>query len=67
MREYLARRRCAHRDKLVAKVQTCSRCKRASYCDATCQKAHWKQHKVTCKPADAVPQPLRVNASTSHT
>ncbi|KAK8070207.1 C6 transcription factor [Apiospora phragmitis] len=30
----------------------CSRCKRAWYCDATCQTAHWKNHKVTCvRPA----------------
>eukprot|EP01113_Clastostelium_recurvatum_P051378 TRINITY_DN9971_c0_g2_i1.p1 TRINITY_DN9971_c0_g2~~TRINITY_DN9971_c0_g2_i1.p1 ORF type:complete len:158 (+),score=25.00 TRINITY_DN9971_c0_g2_i1:381-854(+) len=27
----------------------CSRCKLASYCNATCQRAHWRTHKKTCK------------------
>ena len=26
----------------------CGRCKKASYCDAACQKSHWKEHKRTC-------------------
>lgn len=27
----------------------CSRCKSVYYCDATCQKADWKEHKKICK------------------
>ena len=27
----------------------CSRSLFARYCDATCQKAHWKSHKIICK------------------
>jgi hypothetical protein len=27
----------------------CSRCKQQYYCSAKCQKAHWKEHKPTCK------------------
>jgi len=27
----------------------CSRCLCARYCDATCQKSHWKIHKKICK------------------
>lgn len=30
-----------------AKLQ-CTRCKLARYCDAKCQKAHWKSHKKAC-------------------
>lgn len=32
----------------------CARCQAAFYCYATCQKAHWKQHKLYCFPANAV-------------
>lgn len=33
---------------------TCSRCKNASYCNADCQKEHWKQggHKYECKEVE---------------
>lgn len=27
----------------------CAKCRRASYCDRDCQKAHWKQHKQVCR------------------
>ena len=27
----------------------CGRCKQACYCDATCQRAGWKEHKKACK------------------
>jgi hypothetical protein len=35
----------------VVKLLTCSRCKKASYCSAAHQKAHWKKHKKVCKAA----------------
>ena len=31
----------------------CSRCKQARYCSVSCQKAHWKTHKLECKPPAA--------------
>lgn len=33
------------------KLLSCSRCRAVSYCDAACQKAHWKAHKEFCKIA----------------
>ena len=27
----------------------CSRCHCVSYCNSTCQKKHWKEHKIKCK------------------
>ncbi len=29
----------------------CGQCRSVFYCNATCQKAHWKEHKKTCFPA----------------
>jgi len=34
----------------------CSRCKKVSYCDASCQAAHWAAHKPRCA-APAAPEP----------
>ncbi|GMI01174.1 hypothetical protein TrLO_g3854 [Triparma laevis f. longispina] len=34
-------------------LMTCSRCKKAHYCDKECQKTHWKAHKKFCKTAAA--------------
>mmetsp|Transcript_45336 Transcript_45336/g.109788 ORF Transcript_45336/g.109788 Transcript_45336/m.109788 type:complete len:491 (+) Transcript_45336:60-1532(+) len=33
------------------KLLTCSRCRNAHYCSKECQKADWKEHKVTCMQA----------------
>ena len=33
----------------------CSRCRKMSYCDRHCQKAHWKFHKAACNSNPAVP------------
>jgi hypothetical protein len=30
-------------------VECCGRCRIVCYCNATCQKASWKVHKITCK------------------
>lgn len=34
-----------------AKLQACGKCKRQLYCSTACQKAHWAEHKKTCKAA----------------
>lgn len=33
------------------KLLECGRCRKTSYCSATCQKSDWKKHKRTCVPA----------------
>lgn len=33
-------------------LMVCSRCRTVSYCSATCQKNHWRFHKVNCKSRD---------------
>ncbi|KAF8535830.1 hypothetical protein BDD12DRAFT_796758 [Trichophaea hybrida] len=40
---------CRKEEEDGAKLMTCSRCKVVRYCSATCQKADWKKHKLTCK------------------
>ncbi len=32
-------------------LSRCGKCRQVTYCSAGCQKAHWKLHKKTCKPA----------------
>ena len=39
---------CNHCKKHKADLKQCVRCKIALYCDANCQKADWRKHKVTC-------------------
>ncbi len=39
---------CGRRAAKDAKLMCCSRCHGAYYCDAECQKKHWKEHKHTC-------------------
>eukprot|EP00741_Cyanophora_paradoxa_P011725 tig00020563_g11329.t1 len=34
-------------------LKECGRCHAVSYCNADCQRAHWKQHKKACKAAPA--------------
>ncbi|ETV91658.1 hypothetical protein, variant [Aphanomyces invadans] len=44
-------RRCAACDKKAAedkKLKRCTRCQCVFYCDAQCQRNHWKDHKVNC-------------------
>jgi hypothetical protein len=38
---------CGTKSKLPLKQ--CSRCQSDIYCDAKCQKAHWKEHRNKCK------------------
>lgn len=40
--------RCANCNSMQEEMKRCSRCKMVLYCDAICQKAHWKQHKKIC-------------------
>ena len=47
----LARRTCATCSKMALKMLRCSRCKAAFYCDAACQKRHWREHKAACGAA----------------
>lgn len=45
-------RACAQCHKVPAAASTllqCGACKAVSYCDRTCQKAHWKVHKAQCR------------------
>lgn len=30
-------------------LKNCSGCKNAMYCSVTCQRSHWKEHKVSCR------------------
>ncbi|CAI5714927.1 unnamed protein product [Peronospora destructor] len=46
-------RRCAKCDKRAAsgkELKRCTRCKCTFYCNAQCQRGHWKDHKVSCTP-----------------
>ena len=33
----------------MARLLTCSRCRRVKYCTSACQKADWKDHKAECR------------------
>ena len=33
----------------ISGLKECARCKKACYCDASCQRAHWKEHKKQCR------------------
>ncbi|XP_056380745.1 ubiquitin carboxyl-terminal hydrolase 19 isoform X2 [Hyla sarda] len=32
------------------KLKRCTRCYRVGYCNQVCQKTHWPEHKVSCRP-----------------
>jgi hypothetical protein len=44
-----AKRQCGQCGQEQKELQWCSGCKGIKYCDAACQKAHWKLHKKECK------------------
>ncbi|KAF2255333.1 hypothetical protein BU26DRAFT_154018 [Trematosphaeria pertusa] len=45
-----ADKRCSHCGKTAS--LKCGHCKASWYCDVSCQKAHWSEHKPACKEAD---------------
>ena len=42
--------KCFKQETESALLLLCGRCQEISYCDRTCQKAHWKVHKLVCEP-----------------
>jgi len=38
-----------HTNPYPKKLRTCGNCKTTAYCNADCQRAHWKEHKSECK------------------
>ena len=45
--------RCFQCGKHGYKMSKCSQCAQAHYCNADCQRNHWKQHKPVCQAAVA--------------
>ena len=50
MQEKSLRNQCAACGKMCRKL--CQRCKQVAYCDAACQRQHWREHKQTCVRRD---------------
>lgn len=46
--QFVQLRLCNNCEKVDSELKVCSRCRKAFYCDATCQKAHYPKHKVEC-------------------
>ena len=42
-------RTCSSCERRGIKLDMCSKCQNAWYCNTTCQKTHWKVHKMECK------------------
>ena len=51
--EAKATKKCAANGCLKKGASACSACRSVSYCSKECQKAHWKEHKQTCRAAAA--------------
>ena len=47
------RDQCAQCGKVTAYSQKCGRCRAVRYCNAECQREHWKAHKQACKASVA--------------
>ena len=45
-----SKRKCSFCGSQPDVVKQCSRCGEAQYCGPSCQKKHWKEHKLTCNP-----------------
>ncbi|KAH9838303.1 uncharacterized protein C8Q71DRAFT_750376 [Rhodofomes roseus] len=50
---------CTAIERPGSKMKRCHGCQRIFYCDAACQKAHWKEHKSACKGGNHPLQILR--------
>jgi hypothetical protein len=40
-------------------LKACARCHAIAYCSAGCQKADWRDHKLTCRPPSVVAPPVK--------
>lgn len=47
---------CSYCHNPSAVLRKCSGCGKTRYCDASCQKLHWSEHKIACKQAQAQAQ-----------
>lgn len=57
---------CGAEATAVRKLKLCGNCKKASYCSADCQKAHWaEEHKAHCKLLQQLRELQQNQASTS--
>jgi hypothetical protein len=45
---------CSFVESGVTKFPKCGRCGKVSYCSSSCQKCHWKVHKLSCLPKQGV-------------
>ncbi|KAJ7471942.1 hypothetical protein FB451DRAFT_311491 [Mycena latifolia] len=45
---------CRKKEDRIGQWQKCSGCTSAWYCSSTCQKAHWRSHKESCKMAQSI-------------
>ena len=60
------RRECGSCGKASESLKQCTRCRRVSYCDRSCQRADWPRHRSTCeafeKRNDNKPKHLNMDA-----
>jgi len=43
---------CRHCGKFGKNLKRCARCHEAYFCDASCQREAWAEHKTECKPKE---------------
>ena len=55
--EAAAQRRCAACGGAEGRLLRCARCQAIVYCSPACQRQHWPQHKLRCKPLAQAPAP----------
>ena len=44
---------CSYCSKVSYNLKKCALCRTVQYCDRECQRKHWKDHKVHCKPEES--------------
>lgn len=68
----MSRPTCAHCNTAATDLRRCSHCKKASYCNKDCQKAHWKKHKPICfgnirvRPGQIIATDCLIDPSKQH-